>query len=182
MAHNSVVYLPKSSFVLLKTANIKTRIVNYWSTERMCDSDRAFYFVADGPEVFSGLGEIQNFLNNHPRHYFNDAGISPASLSLKKYIDGILREDRRLGDFKSSDGLSRGTLTYHFKNDFGLTPKEYLTRARVISSTYDLVSGKSIADSAFKSGFSDLSRYYKNFKKFYHVAPGDYRIKSDSAS
>src|SRR5262249_35806302 len=109
--------------------------------------------------------------------YFNDNGIAQISLNMKKYIDSIYRENCRLSEFKQCKNLSPGTVTYHFKKDFGITPKEYLSRCRVIASMYDLVSGKSITESAFESGFSDLSRYYKNFRKFSHVPPGDYHPK-----
>ena len=179
MEHNSVVYLPKNAFVLLKARRLRTKIINYCSVNELCDSKSPFFFVAEGFTPLRDLAEIRAFGKSRPRETASEAGISAASLELKKFIDTTYREERRLSEFKPSAKLSRGTLTYHFKKDFGITPKEYLNRSRVIASMYDLVSGKSIVDSAFESGFSDLSRYYKNFRKFSHVSPGNYHNKSE---
>jgi AraC-like DNA-binding protein len=180
MINNAAIYLPRNSFVLLKTSKIKLRIVNYCSIDELGVTKDPLYFVAEDIQQFGGLREIQEFMSGVRGDVLDYKEISRVAQNLKTSIDANYLDDGPLSRFEDGDGLSQGTLTYHFKKDFQITPKEYLNRARVIASMYALIRGGAVADSGFSSGFADLSRYYKNFKKFSHVPPGKYRVKDGS--
>lgn len=62
-----------------------------------------------------------------------------------------------------------------FRHITGIAPHAYLRQLRLENARVLLSQGKSIADAAFQSGFSDQSHLTRLFKTRYGVTPGVYR-------
>ena len=85
------------------------------------------------------------------------------------------------------DALSLGALAatarlspYHFLRTFerltGVTPHQYVLRARLRRAAMRLVSGPGkILDLAFDSGFGDLSNFNRAFRAEFGMSPRAYR-------
>jgi len=103
-----------------------------------------------------------------------DANPHASSLSIKArhliaetYIDdpSIARVAARLG-------VTNAHLSRQFRRDYALSPREYLHQLRIADATRQLAKGDSIADVSGNSGYGDLSRFYKQFRKTTRVPPG----------
>lgn len=67
---------------------------------------------------------------------------------------------------------------YHFlrvfRNAIGLTPHVYLTQIRIEAAKRLLQTGRSIASTAYETGFVDQSHFTRQFKRLLGVTPGQY--------
>lgn len=85
--------------------------------------------------------------------------------------------DLRLGTLARECGLS----PYHFLRTFerliGLTPHQYVLRARLRAAATRLVTeSRNISDIAFDSGFGDISNFNRAFRQEFGVSPRAYRL------
>jgi len=72
--------------------------------------------------------------------------------------------------------LSENQFRRRFKSDFGVTPQQFILRARLQSAGHLLrSSAQPIAGLAADSGFSDQSYFTKQFKQFFGETPLQYR-------
>lgn len=63
-----------------------------------------------------------------------------------------------------------------FKNQTGMTFKEYLTVYRIEKAKEELLySNKNLLDIALNNGFSNETRFISNFKKYYNQTPSRFR-------
>lgn len=146
-------------------------------------AEQAVYFFNDesssGREaVLAALGNllvsyIQTF---YPRTY------SPAVKALREDIDLHFADNT----FSADAAISKLPLNYDyvrklFKKEVGVTPHEYLTRARMERAKEILLSGVtnrysdySITQIAEACGFAEPLYFSRVFKKYYGVAPSHY--------
>ncbi|MFT3835881.1 MAG: AraC family transcriptional regulator [Myxococcaceae bacterium] len=80
-----------------------------------------------------------------------------------------------LGDAASQVDLSSSALCRAFAAQYGITPKQYVHRARLFEATVRLLGGATVLHSAFESGFGDLSRFYQQFRRLIGATPATYR-------
>jgi AraC family transcriptional regulator, regulatory protein of adaptative response / methylphosphotriester-DNA alkyltransferase methyltransferase len=67
-------------------------------------------------------------------------------------------------------------LTRLFRQQFGLTPAEYLGRLRLKKAVECLSTAQmNLLNIAFICGFGSLSGFYAHFKKQFGITPGKYR-------
>jgi AraC-like DNA-binding protein len=64
-------------------------------------------------------------------------------------------------------------LSRQFKNDFGMSPSNYLRRLRVADAPLRLAKGEKIVEVSQDVGYNDLSRFYKQFRKTTETSPGE---------
>ena len=77
-------------------------------------------------------------------------------------------------------GYSRTQLNALFKKAFDLTPHDYLTNYKFMYAKNLLLNTNlSIANIAYKIGFSNTMQFYVNFKKIFGVTPAKFREKSE---
>jgi len=110
-----------------------------------------------------------------PRPYVtmeNKSMASPLSQKAKALIACCFTTSTRIEEIASELGVSHPHLTRRFKSDFGLTPLEYQHRLRVSEAISALSRGKAILDIGYDVGFTDTSRFYKNFRKITGTSPG----------
>jgi AraC-like DNA-binding protein len=72
--------------------------------------------------------------------------------------------------------MSRNEFFKWFKEQFGITPLEYINRER-IKLAKQILSGKhtNISDVGYQCGFSDLNYFVRLFKKSEGITPGSYK-------
>ena len=94
----------------------------------------------------------------------------------KKYIKTNLARKITLADLSWNLHCSTVTLTEHFKEEFGITIMDYVTRKRMELAEELLVgTDKSIKEVSMLSGFPDVEYFSRCFKKFHDVPPGEWR-------
>ena len=72
-------------------------------------------------------------------------------------------------------GCSVTYLTQTFRNYTGKTIHGYLTEIRLEHARLLLKKGMSVTEAAYRSGFYDTSRFIMQFKKQFHITPGQYK-------
>lgn len=94
----------------------------------------------------------------------------------KDYIDANYSRSITLSDVAQYVFLSESYLAHVFKNEFGISPKSYLLKARIDASCELLTAtDMKISDVALSVGFSNPQRYNDMFKKYMHTTPLKYR-------
>lgn len=111
----------------------------------------------------------------------------PAQLStfMKRLL--AAKEKREFVSYTTADlqralGYSPAHLNRLFKEHFALTPYEYLQKckfryARNLLQSTDITMQKI----AYEIGYSNLSHFFKNFRKYYGVTPGEYRKNAQAS-
>ena len=72
-------------------------------------------------------------------------------------------------------GLGKSTLLRAFTREKGITPYRYLETLRINRARKLLEEGRSPAEAALETGFSDQSHFTNYFTSFTGISPGSYR-------
>ncbi len=101
---------------------------------------------------------------------------------LKKLINASFVETASLHAEMDSMGLSRKRMVEIFKEEYGITPSQYMNNLRYGEAQKLLTqSNNEIIDIAYSVGFGSLSAFYKFFKERSGLSPAAYRkINSNS--
>jgi AraC-like DNA-binding protein len=75
-------------------------------------------------------------------------------------------------ELEAITGLDRYTLARHFRARLGTSPYRYLTMRRLDRAKSAIISGHSLAQAAFMSGFADQSHMTRKFKEAFGLTPG----------
>jgi AraC family transcriptional regulator len=97
---------------------------------------------------------------------------SAEAARLRELIATHLAEPLSLSQLADAAGLSVGHLVRAFKASFGVTPYQYILRARVLRAQ-ELIEagGLRLTDVATQVGFSDLSQMSKTFRRVLNRSP-----------
>ena len=92
------------------------------------------------------------------------------------YISVHLADEITVAELARVSGLS----TFHFARMFtlvvGISPNRYVSRLRLEQAMADVAAGKlSLAQIAFKSGFSSHASFTRAFRRATGITPGEYR-------
>lgn len=102
---------------------------------------------------------------------------SPAPTTARRaaaFMDEHARLPITIDDVAQSVHISTRGLQYAFKREFGVSPREYLRRARIAGAHDDLVRGVgSVAQIARRWGFLHVSRFATYYRAEYGVHPRD---------
>jgi AraC-like DNA-binding protein len=100
----------------------------------------------------------------------------------KRVIEAALRMDARCDEPNDLESVAReaGLSPYHFLRTFarvlGVTPHQYLVRARLRRAARLLAAGDgAITDVAYNVGFQDLSNFVRTFHRAAGVSPRGFR-------
>ena len=92
------------------------------------------------------------------------------------YIRTNLANNIKVEDLSQQMNLSENQFRRKFKEEFGVTPQQFILRARLQATGNLLRNGnKPIAIIAVECGFSDQSYFTKQFKPFFGETPLQYR-------
>ncbi len=92
-----------------------------------------------------------------------------------EYINKNFTEPVYLETLAKISNVSVSTLERHFSFIFNMTPSEYVKQKRLAFAAELLQNGESVSNVAFKSGFSDCSRFISVFKKQVGTTPLKYQ-------
>jgi AraC-like DNA-binding protein len=101
-------------------------------------------------------------------------GATPELEQARASLHAHLSELAPLRAAAAEVGLHPDTVTKAFTQAYGVTPKQYVTRARLFDAAIGLFSGAPIVSAALASGFNDVSRFYAQFRRVLRATPGAY--------
>ena len=95
---------------------------------------------------------------------------------IKKYIKSNLSRKLTLKDIARNLHCSTVTLTEHFKDEFGITINEYITKKRIdLAQRLLLTTDKPLREVATLVGFADVEYFSRTFKKHHGRSPAAWR-------
>ena len=93
-----------------------------------------------------------------------------------QYIHDHLTERIPVDTLSKKAYLSRNIFFRWFREQFGITPLEYITRERIKLARHLLADEKNtVSQVSMQCGFSDLNYFVRTFKKTEGLTPGAYR-------
>jgi AraC-like DNA-binding protein len=100
-----------------------------------------------------------------------------------QYIQEHLTERIPVDTLSQKAYLSRNIFFKWFREQFGLTPGEYITRERIRLARQLLADEKNtLSQIGFQCGFNDLNYFVRTFKKSEGLTPGAYRSSIHSSN
>lgn len=109
----------------------------------------------------------------------SDVADDKSSVKLKKVLSFIRENYTKpltLEEMSSVAGMSEKYFCYFFKKMTNKTPVEYLISYRIECSARQLLNtDMSVTETAYSSGFNDLSYFIKTFKSLKGVTPKEFR-------
>lgn len=113
-----------------------------------------------------------------------DGGLPPSGktrradallLRARDYVLAHLEEDVSLDDLSRAAHLSKYHFLRLFREQFGITPHQYVLNCRINAARGALETGTRPSDVACRYGFSDLSHFNRRFKRIYGMTPFQYQ-------
>ncbi len=96
--------------------------------------------------------------------------------NLKNLIDDMFVQTKALNSEIEKLGFSRKRIVEVFKEEYGITPNEYVNDLRYKEAIRLLEQTESeVLDIAYSVGFGSLSAFYKFFKERANMSPAAYR-------
>ena len=91
------------------------------------------------------------------------------------YINENISAKITIKDLAEVAKVNITTLERHFFSIFGVSPREYLKKRRLNDSAKLLRAGKSVTETCYLCGFSDLSKFISSFKSHFGITPKQYQ-------
>ena len=95
--------------------------------------------------------------------------------NIKKYIDTNINTNLTLEILSKEFLVTPFHIIRIFKQEFGLTPYQYILNAKINLSKKLISQNNSIAEVALECGFNDQSHLYKYFKLVFSITPKEYQ-------
>lgn len=97
-------------------------------------------------------------------------------VTILSYIDEHYNEINDVKQLAEKFHLSYGYLANLFKKYLHISIHEYTNMARIKQVEQDLIlSDIPITDICYKHGFTNTKSFYREFKKYYHITPKEFR-------
>lgn len=93
----------------------------------------------------------------------------------KEYIHAHLLDDLSLDVISQKATLSKYHFLRMFRQQYGMTPYQYMVNCRLNKAREALEAGKAVDDVMFEYGFSDMSHFNRRFKPIYGMTPRQYQ-------
>ncbi len=134
-----------------------------------------------GPHVPppGSIEEIFEYLRHKPIQDIISKQGAPNSPGrrVKDLINRSFSQPTQISNIMRTLGLSHAFATRTFKKDYGLSPKQYINKVRAFQAALELLLyGSSVHETGPKVGFGEISRFQKEFKKYFNGTPGEFRF------
>jgi len=139
-----------------------------------------FYSPEALPQTLDGVTE---FLNGVMNYETIGTCTNPSALSAraKRLLDDKYQTRIEIKEIAAKLKTQPAVLSRTFKAEFGETPAFYRKGLRVTVGMYELMMGAPPVRAAELAGYSDLGRFYKQFKAYLKQTPAEYLQKSKNA-
>lgn len=142
----------------------------------------AFNLISHGNEAdkYAGVSFLTSFLFGlkylEPVTNTSEKTVPPSFQKVIQYISQNVTRNITLQELAELSGYSLSHFKFKFKEEFGITPAEYITLQKISVAEQELSSSDiSITDLAYKLGFSSSNYFCTVFKKYRNVTPSEYR-------
>ena len=125
--------------------------------------------------------ELFASFNTNGLHQLESQSLNDPIADIKRYIDRNYAEITGLDEVARDFHYSREHLSRKFKNRFGTSLSEYLSRRRILESTH-LLAHMKITDACYAVGFQSQSVYISAFKKIMGCLPSEYKKQLEKTS
>lgn len=101
----------------------------------------------------------------------------PRSRPLRRMCEAILEDpstQESIDDWALRTGMSRRTLTRHFRLETGISIATWITQARLIEAMSRLAEGASVTTVAFEVGYESSSAFGAMFRRTFGTSPTRY--------
>jgi len=89
------------------------------------------------------------------------------------YIENHLSERITMQALSVVAKRSTSFLSHHFPDEFGMSPKQYVLKRKMVASREMLQNGESVQNTAYAFGFYDPFDFSKRFKAYWGCSPRD---------
>lgn len=121
--------------------------------------------------------ESRKLLLINYKDHINKNGISAAVAYIKEH----LHESISIAKVAEVACMSQASFYRYFKNEFGMSPVEYINRERVKAACRMLENrDRSVTEVSYAMGFSSISHFIKLFKEQSGITPKQYQLKNSS--
>ncbi|GAB2025799.1 helix-turn-helix domain-containing protein [Lactovum odontotermitis] len=126
--------------------------------------------------ILDGLMKICNYTILNAAQQNKIIDLQERIQRISTFIHENYTDKISLDDLASREGFSRTYFSHFFKNNFGITFKEYLNNLRCEKARTLLSStNENLLTISYICGFSDIRTLNNAFMKCYNVSPKDYR-------
>ncbi len=131
------------------------------------------------PKLLNSYTNILNFLAEYVSQKIKlPSAENSLPILIIQEISKNYAQDITLPTLAKKFGCSVGTLTTAFKQEVGISIRQYLIKTRLEKSAELLKkSDKPIKEIAEDCGFYDQNHFYRAFKQYFSVSPTEYRNK-----
>lgn len=150
--------------------------IRYYIVNKLTESD-----IMIKSYIVQFLVTIMNIYRNeiHLLENTNESKAAAVIKEIKKYISGHFLENLTLDDLADKFYLNKYYLCHTFKNETGITIKEFINTQRIAQAKKLLPKYQNINQLYEKCGFNDYSTFYKTFKRFTGISPKEFLKKDD---
>ncbi len=131
--------------------------------------DKLFVFT----KIINMLLLLNEYYENRNNYLLGEK--SELIIKILDYINANFVYIRNVGEIEMKFGVSRSWLWRIFKEQFDMSPKQYILYKRLTYARYLLQCGESVTNTCMNSGFSDCSHFIELFRRTFGVTPLNFR-------
>lgn len=123
--------------------------------------------------------ESRNLLLKNYRRHLTQNGMAAAVEYIEKHLD----ESISIQKLAKIACMSESSFYRYFKNEFGMTPVEYILKKRMELAQKLLVDKRyNVTEVSYKLGYSSLSHFIKMFKEQTGTTPKQFQLQKEHTS